>query len=90
VSGNPEGRPAIAKLVRDLCRENNVGRIEDVVAEIYRIALHGKGMIKLEALKYLCDRVAGKPSQSVTGDDGGPLKVDFVGIAEKFRKLANG
>ncbi len=77
VSGNPDGRPAVAKLVRDLCRENSYGRIEDVIRELYNIALNGKGLVKLEALKYLCDRVAGKPVAAVTGEDGGPLNVTF-------------
>lgn len=78
VSGNPDGRPAIAGLVRDLCRANEVGKIEDVIAELYRIALQGKGMVKLEAIKYITDRVAGKPTQAVANEDGSPLRVGVV------------
>lgn len=78
VSGNPDGRPAVAKLVRDLCRECDVGRIEDVVRELYNIALNGKGMVKLEALKYLCDRVAGKPTVAVAGSEGEPVRMGII------------
>ena len=88
-SGNPDGRPAIAKLVRDLCRENDEGKIEDVIREIYRLALNGKGMIKLEALKYIVDRVAGKPTTAVTGEDGGPVKLD-VDIASVLERMERG
>lgn len=79
VSGNPDGRPAVAKLVKDLCRENDKGKVEDVIRELYSIALSPKGgLIKLEAIKYIIDRVAGKPTQAISGDDGEPLKVGLV------------
>lgn len=88
VSGNPGGRPPIAKLVRELCRENSVGKIEDCIEELYRVALNGKGMIKLEALKYLVDRVAGKPTTAVTGEDGGPVNVavDIASVLERMER----
>ncbi len=38
----------------------------------------------------LFDRLYGKPAQSITGEDGGPLKVDFAAIVEKFRKAVDG
>ena len=88
VSGNPDGRPAVAKLVRDLCRENDKGKIEDVIRELYHIALNGRGMIKLEALKYLCDRVAGKPTTAISGDEGGPVRVgiDIASVLERMER----
>lgn len=78
-SGNPDGRPAVAKLVKDLCRQNDAGKIEDVIRELYNMALAPKAsLIKLEAVKYIIDRVAGKPTQALSGDDGEPLRVGLV------------
>jgi hypothetical protein len=88
VSGNPDGRPAIAKLVRDLCRENDKGKIEDVIGELYGIALNGKGMVKLEAIKYLCDRVAGKPTVTVAGDEDQPLRVAGGDLLDTLKAMA--
>lgn len=78
-SGNPDGRPAVAKLVKDLCRSNDRGTVEDVIRELYGMALSPKqSLIKLEAVKYIIDRVAGKPTQAIAGEDGEPLKVGLV------------
>lgn len=77
-SGNPDGRPAVAKLVRDLCRENDRGKIEDVIRELYALAIDGNGMVKLEALKYITDRVAGKPAVAVSDADGEPLRMGLI------------
>lgn len=88
-SGNPDGRPAVAKLVKDLCRENPEGKIEDVVRELYKLALYGKGMVKLEAVKYVIDRVAGKPVQAVTGEDGGPIAIHAPDLLDSLRALGS-
>jgi hypothetical protein len=79
-SGNPDGaRGSVAKLVKDLCRENPRGKIEQVIQELYGMALSPKpSLIKLEAVKYIIDRVAGKPTQAIAGEDGEPLKVGLV------------
>jgi hypothetical protein len=87
-SGNPDGRPAVAKLVRDLCRENDEGKIEDVIRELYKMALHGKGMVKLEAIRYVTDRVAGKPSVAVTGKDEDPIQFHAVDLLDVLKSLA--
>jgi hypothetical protein len=42
------------------------------------------------AAEALFDRLYGKPAQAITGDDGGPLKIDFLAIAEKLRKAGEG
>ena len=31
---------------------------------------------RLDAAKYLCDRYLGKPSQPISGEGGGPIKVE--------------
>lgn len=79
-SGNPEGaRGSVAKLVKDLCRENDKGKLEDVIRELYGMALTPRAsMTKLEAIKYIIDRVAGKPTQAIAGEDGEPLRVGLV------------
>jgi hypothetical protein len=88
-SGNPGGRPAVSGLVRDLCKGNSKGNIEDIILELYEIALRGKGMVKLEAIKYICDRVAGKPTVTVAGDEENPLKVDAAGaLLDSLKAIA--
>lgn len=78
-SGNPDGRPSVAKLVKDLCRSNDAGSVEDVIRELYAMALAPRAsLIKLEAVKYIIDRVAGKPTQALAGEDGQPLKVGLI------------
>lgn len=69
----------MTKIVRDLCRENDRGKVEDLIRELYKIALTGKtSKNKLDALKYLVDRVAGKPTVMVAGEDGGPIQFSNV------------
>lgn len=43
--------------------------------------------IRVAAATAILDRVCGKPSQAVTGEDGGPIQVD-VGIIGVLRRLA--
>ena len=43
---------------------------------------------RLTALELLYSRQWGKAPQAITGEDGGPVKVDFAAITEKFRKMA--
>ncbi len=77
-SGNPSGVSAFTKLVRDLCRENERGRIEDIILELYDLAMRGKGLVKLEAAKYLVDRVGGKATVAVSDADGGPIRAGLI------------
>lgn len=86
-SGNPDGaKGSVAKLVRELCRKNDRGGIEEIVGELYKIALEPKGgLVKLEAIKYIIDRVAGKPTQAVAGEDGEPLRVGLVFLPQETK-----
>ena len=77
-SGNPGGASALTKLVRDLCRENEKGKIEDIVLEIYDIAKNGKGLVKLEACKFLIERVGGKSTVSISDGNGDPVRAGLI------------
>jgi len=45
---------------------------------------------RIKAAEYLLDRFAGRPAQSVTGEDGKPIQLDAGGdLLERLRKLAD-
>lgn len=77
-SGNPSGVSKLTKLIRDLCRENDKGKIEQVVERLYEHALYGKGLVSVQAAQYLCDRVGGKPTVAVSDADGGPIRAGLI------------
>jgi len=43
--------------------------------------------LRVKAAEIILNRLYGKPAQAITGDDGGPLKVD-LGVVDMLRKLA--
>jgi hypothetical protein len=62
-------------------REHTDGRVRLAhIAEQTVAAAMGGDM---QAIREIGDRLDGKPAQAVTGEDGGPLKVEFVTIYEK-------
>ena len=40
-------------------------------------------------LKELLDRLEGRPTQIVTGAEGGPIKIEIQGLLEKLKRLEN-
>lgn len=43
--------------------------------------------IRIKAANAILDRMYGRPAQAITGEEGGPLRLD-VGIVDILRKLA--
>ncbi len=43
--------------------------------------------MRVKAAEIILSRLYGKPAQAITGDDGGPVRVD-LGVVEMLRKLA--
>lgn len=66
-SGNPSGRPKAVGYVRDLAREHTEAAIKALV-EALKDERH-----RVAAATALLDRGYGKPTQEITGADGGPL-----------------
>lgn len=89
-SGNPRGRPkkgeALTDILRTLAHEpptqrSKYTRKEAVARKLWQMAIGGD----IAAIKYLYDRIDGKPTEQVelTGQEGGPLQVQFV-APERF------
>lgn len=86
-SGNPGGRPKDLAWVKELARR----RTEDAIRTLGDIMLDVDmdGRTRVAAAQALLDRAWGKPSQAITGDDGGPVKIDAsAGLYETLKKMA--
>lgn len=83
-SGNPKGRPPKGKamseeLRRLLARQASGSKrtnLEVLVANLIDMALAGQ----LDAIKYICDRLEGRPAQAVElgGDEARPITFVYV------------
>lgn len=73
-SGNPGGRPAVLKDIRDLAR---VHTSEALAALVAALARPGE---RVAAASALLDRGYGKPAQALelAGKDGGPIQVEDI------------
>ncbi len=45
--------------------------------------------VRMKAANYIMDRIYGKPTQAVVGEDGGPIRVD-MGLLEHLQRLIGG
>jgi len=62
VSGNPSGRPAVIKVVRDLARQHTSAAIDALI----EIATKGKNeSARVSAASAILDRAYGKPEQAI-------------------------
>lgn len=88
-SGNPGGKPKVAAEVKALAREYGAEAIDKLVA-LMRGAEDEK--TQLNAAESLLDRGYGRPTQAISGDDGGPVRVDVAGeaLVALFERLAVG
>lgn len=78
-SGNPNGRPKVVNVLRDLARTHTEEAVTTLV-EIMRNKAEPSAA-RVSASQAILDRGYGKPAQAVTGEDGeGPIKVsvDFI------------
>jgi len=82
-SGNPKGQPLKSRPMTDTLRELLEARGEDgrthrevILAKMISLAEAGN----VDAAKYICDRLQGKPSQAVelSGDERRPLRIEYV------------
>ena len=82
-SGNPAGRPpkgkAMTELLRALLEEKDKDGFTHKAKIISKLILLAKGG-QLEAIKYLCDRLEGRPAQALelTGDEKRPLRIIYA------------
>ena len=89
-SGNPNGRPLKSQTVTETLerlaaakREDGRTRLEAILDGLMTDAENGN----MEARKYVCDRLAGKPAQMLehSGPEGGPIALDI----NEAKRLAN-
>jgi hypothetical protein len=71
-SGNPGGRPKKLAELQELYRENSV-ELRDRLLEL---AYDADGRVAVAAIKELNDRAWGKPTQPISGPNGGALPID--------------
>lgn len=85
-SGNPGGkspeRERLRRYIVDAYGQESI----DGIAELARAAK--SSTVRLDAWIWLAEQTVGKASQPITGEDGGPVKVDIPAIAAKLKKLA--
>ena len=88
-SGNPGGRPKAVKEALDKFRDP--ADLEKLRLRLLEIAMDDNLVAANIAIKEYHDRAYGKAPQAITGDDGGPVKVDgSAGLLELFKKMAEG
>lgn len=61
-------------------------RVDDLFAELLRQALPDEGKGDIVAIKELLDRAYGKPSQAITGENGGAIELNVTGVEITVRK----
>lgn len=75
-SGNPGGRPKDTLGLKELARANT----EEAIKTLVSIMRNKKASAaaRVAAVAALLDRGYGKPSQSISGPDGGPFVVEKI------------
>lgn len=51
-----------------------IKKVNRIVHKLVDAAMDGK----IDAIKEIFDRVEGKPTQAISGDDGGPLQIEQI------------
>lgn len=82
-SGNPSGVSSAAKQLQKALE----GDWKDAHKRLRDLLFSDDERVALEAAKFYIDHIKGKAKQALTGEDGGPLKID-LGVVEMLRKLA--
>jgi hypothetical protein len=89
-SGNPKGRPKSGTALTDLLRKELNRKDEDNVAKKARLV---NKLIELAdggdviALKYVFDRVDGRPTETVKADVSGAMDFNTAAAAEKLERM---
>ncbi|GHV89074.1 hypothetical protein AGMMS50267_14340 [Spirochaetia bacterium] len=89
-SGNPGGRPRSRKTVADALEKYAAGKTNgvanrDVLAKtLWDLATVDKD---ITAIRYIYDRLIGKPTETVKSDISGNMTVDTTTAVEKLERL---
>jgi hypothetical protein len=83
-SGNPGGRKAAPKEFKELARKTAPAALKYVASVVNDEKAHTRDRIK--AAELVMDRAWGRPTQPLTGEDGGPLVVVLEGDLSKWAK----
>jgi len=88
-NGRPKKKSALNEIIENYSRKYTVGqegkrrRNNTLLAEaMWKIALDSKHPKQFDAIKYLSDRLGGKPTEKVqlTGDENAPMGVVFLPV----------
>ena len=92
---NRQGRPKKGKTLTDILEKwgkktvplpdgTKRSRKEILAQQLWTLAIKGDATL----IKYIYDRIDGRPPETVrhSGEDGGPILVDFTGVREKLLK----
>lgn len=82
-SGNPSGISSAAKQLQKALE----GDWQDAHKRLRELLFSADEKVALEAAKFYVDHIKGKAKQAITGDEGGPVKID-LSVVEMLRKLA--
>lgn len=83
-SGNPGGRPRIAAEVRALAGTYTTEAIE----KLAKLIRSDDERVSRAACVDILDRAIGRPPQAITGEDGGPIQVDYRNLSDtQLRQL---
>ena len=74
VSGNPGGRRKQDITILELCRKHSADAVKVMVSIMNDE--DAPPTARLGAAQAIIDRAYGKPAQAVTGEDGGPIRIE--------------
>lgn len=86
MSGAPKGNSNAVKgkmwsdAVRKAIKQGK--KLDKIAEKLIGMALEGD----MQAIKEIGDRLDGKATQAITGEDGGPLTVEIIRFADKSSK----
>jgi hypothetical protein len=84
-SPNPGGRP---KAATELRQRLEALALEDDACEGLRELMQSQDeRIKLDTIKFIIEHVKGKPSQEITGLDGGAIEISAVDDRQRLHEL---
>lgn len=83
-SGNPSGRPTVAREFRELCR----GFMEEEGWRKLNGMARGRGPFAYQALQLIAAYAYGKPSQPITGPDDGPIQLAYAVLESDIQREA--
>jgi len=72
-SGNPGGRPKDNERVKLLCQ----ALTEEAIGTLALWMREGEGKVAVSAATAILDRGWGKPTQAISGPDGGPIDINL-------------